>query len=115
MSVWRNILLKELAKIPDINYTKLDCIMQDVADLCQREWATQGEIESALVAISRLRPGDSVLADKIASLFIQAKLTRTEVSLIEEGLTRGEMLNKDNAMKFYKERYEVLLKSEGIE
>lgn len=80
MSGWRPILERELNEIKKIKYSKINCILQDIADKFQREG-----------------------------------LSKLEVALINMAIVNKEMLNEKNAESFYRSRWDLLLKSEGMD
>lgn len=79
MSVYKALLERDLSEIKTINYARLNCIIQDMADKLQ---------------------GDN--------------LTLLEVSLIVRAIKNREMLNIENATKFYRKENKKLLEIEGV-
>ena len=45
MSVWKRIIEKDVAELSRINYAKLNCTLQDIADLFQKRQLTKLEVE----------------------------------------------------------------------
>ena len=80
MSGWKPTLERELNEIKKIKYSKINCVLQDIADKFQREG-----------------------------------LSKLEVALINMAIVNKEMLNEKNAESFYRSRWSLLLKSEGMD
>lgn len=79
MSVWKEILVKDINELQALNYTKLNVIQQEVADMFQVK-----------------------------------KLTRMEVFCILHGMMEKEMVNLEQAKKYYNQNYGAILKAESV-
>ena len=80
MSVWRDILLKDLRELSSINYTRLNVIQQDLAER-----------------------------------FMSEGLTRLEVFCLLNGMLNKEMVNKENAERYYDKNYGAIMDYEGLQ
>jgi hypothetical protein len=51
MSAWYRIFRRDLDKLPEIHYTKMNVIQQIIADLFMKEQLTQLEVELILIGM----------------------------------------------------------------
>jgi hypothetical protein len=79
MSVWKEILVKDINELEALNYTKLNVIQQEIADMLQGK-----------------------------------KLTRMEVFCILRGMMEKEMVNFEQAKKYYNKNYGAILEEESV-
>lgn len=87
MSIWKGIFEKDLFEIRSIKYNKLNVIIQNIANLLQKEGLTKIEVELINLAIANKAALNPVNAESFYRNRWESLLTRErldEVSQIQE-------------------------------
>lgn len=88
MSVWREILIKDIKEIEKINFTKLNCKLQELAESFMNEKFTRNE---AFLIIEAIR-NKTMLNEKVALDFYSKN---NELLLKAEGIVFKKGMNNE--------------------